>query len=79
VFGFLLQEQLVHYDFKRFCSLKPHLLEAVDKMLTNDIARLMARVPQEALTTEFLVEGQDHGEFITPFNFMILFIFILSG
>jgi hypothetical protein len=58
----LLQKQLVAYDFTSFTSLKPNLLEAVDKMLANDIARLMALIPQE--TTDTLVKGLDSGEFL---------------
>lgn len=68
---FLLQEQLVHYDFRNFTSLKPNLLKAVDEMLANDIAHLMAMIPQEATTVEPLVEGQDSGEFIVPRKFNV--------
>ena len=42
-----MQEQLVHHDFTKFPPLKPRLLEAVDRMLAEDIARLMAVIPQE--------------------------------
>ena len=42
----MLQEQLVHQDFTKFHALKPKLLETVDKMLAEDIARLMNMVPQ---------------------------------
>ena len=31
--------------------MKPRLLENVDKMLAEDIARLMAMIPQEEATT----------------------------
>jgi hypothetical protein len=47
-------------DFSRFSALKPHLLEAVDMMLANDIAPLMNMIPQEALTTDSVVKGKDH-------------------
>lgn len=40
-----MQDILVHVDFSKFQSLKPHLLEEVDKMLSNDIAKLMAMIP----------------------------------
>ncbi|CAI6365701.1 unnamed protein product [Macrosiphum euphorbiae] len=40
-----MQEVLVNLDFSKFQSLKPHLLEEVDKMLANDIAKLMAMIP----------------------------------
>lgn len=36
-----------HHDFTKFQVLKPRLLEVVDKMLAEDIARLMALIPQE--------------------------------
>lgn len=36
-----MQEQLQFHDFTKFHSLKPKLLENVDHMLANDIARLM--------------------------------------
>jgi hypothetical protein len=62
----LLQKQLVAYDFTSFPSLKPNLLEAVDKMLANDIARLMALIPQEA--TDTAVKGLDTGEFLPGFR-----------
>lgn len=61
----LLQKQLVAYDFTSFSSLKPNLLETVDKMLANDIARLMTLIPQEATDTH--VEGLDIGEFLHGF------------
>jgi len=40
-----MQDVLVNLDFSKFQSLKPHLLEEVDKMLANDIAKLMAMIP----------------------------------
>lgn len=46
-----MQEQLQHHDFTKFNILKPRLLEAVDKMLAEDIARLMAMIPVEEATT----------------------------
>lgn len=51
-----MQKQLVAYDFDSFPFLKPGLLEAVDKMLANDIARLMALIPQES-TDNLIVKG----------------------
>lgn len=35
----------MNVDFSKFQSLKPHLLEEVDRMLANDIAKLMAMIP----------------------------------
>ncbi|XP_025415106.1 EH domain-containing protein 1 [Sipha flava] len=44
-----MQDILVNLDFSKFQGLKPHLLDEVDKMLTNDIADLIAMIPlQEA-------------------------------
>lgn len=42
-----MQELLAVHDFTKFNLLKPRLLEGVDKMLAEDIARLMAMIPQE--------------------------------
>lgn len=46
-----MQEHLVHHDFTKFHPLKPRLLEVVDKMLAEDIARLMAMIPHEEVHT----------------------------
>ena len=43
-----MQEQLQYHDFSRFPVLKPKLLDTVDRMLAEDIARLMTRIPKEA-------------------------------
>lgn len=45
------QDQLQHHDFTKFNLIKPRLLEAVDKMLAEDIARLMAMIPVEEATS----------------------------
>ncbi|KAK9499179.1 hypothetical protein O3M35_003678 [Rhynocoris fuscipes] len=42
-----MQETLVNHDFTKFNLLKPRLLEVVDKMLAEDISRLMAQIPHE--------------------------------
>ncbi len=39
----------MHHDFTKFQPLKPRLLEAVDRMLAEDIARLMSVIPQESV------------------------------
>lgn len=54
-----MQEQLIHHDFTKFHPLKPRLLETVDKMLAEDIARLMAQIPHEeaVVVTEPVVKG----------------------
>jgi len=42
-----MQDQLQYHDFSKFPALKPKLLETVDQMLANDIARLMTMIPKE--------------------------------
>lgn len=55
-----MQELLVHHDFTKFNLLKPRLLEVVDKMLAEDIARLMAQIPHEETISaqEPLIKGE---------------------
>jgi EH domain-containing protein 1 len=55
-----MQEVLANQDFAKFHTLKPHLLDAVDKMLAVDIARLMQMIPQEEqeMVSEPLVKGE---------------------
>lgn len=55
-----MQETLQNFDFTRFHSLKLPLLEVVDKMLENDIAKLMQMIPQEEqqLVSEPLIKGR---------------------
>lgn len=54
-----MRECLAHHDFDRFSLLKPKLLEVVDKMLADDIAKLMAMIPHEEMATmsDSLVKG----------------------
>ncbi|KAL1492622.1 hypothetical protein ABEB36_010858 [Hypothenemus hampei] len=42
-----MQEVLVNLDFTKFNPIKPKLLDIVDRMLADDIARLMALIPLE--------------------------------
>ncbi|KAJ9586331.1 hypothetical protein L9F63_020039 [Diploptera punctata] len=42
-----MQEDLLRIDFSKFTSLKVNLMESVDTMLSDDIARLMSMIPQE--------------------------------
>lgn len=52
------QELLMAHDFTKFHSLKPKLLEALDEMLTHDIAKLMPLLRQEELeSVEAGVQG----------------------
>lgn len=54
-----VQEVLQHQDFSKFQIIKPRLLEVVDKMLAEDISRLMAQIPHEetAASSEPLIKG----------------------
>jgi len=42
-----MQEQLQFHDFSKFPSFKPRLIENVERMLAEDIARLMTMIPSE--------------------------------
>lgn len=55
-----MQEVLQNQDFARFHSLKPHLIETVDRMLATDIAKLMSLIPQEESTmvSEPMIKGE---------------------
>ena len=55
-----MQEVLQNQDFTKFHSLKPQLLETVDRMLAIDIAKLMNMIPQEEqeLVSEPLIKGR---------------------
>lgn len=54
-----MQECLAHHDFSKFNPLKLKLLEVVDKMLAEDIAKLMAMIPHEEVikVSEPLIKG----------------------
>ncbi|XP_009183962.1 EH domain-containing protein 1 isoform X2 [Papio anubis] len=53
-----MQELLQTQDFSKFQALKPKLLDTVDDMLANDIARLMVMVRQEeSLMPSQVVKG----------------------
>lgn len=53
-----MQELLMAHDFTKFHSLKPKLLEALDDMLAQDIAKLMPLLRQEELeSVEAGVQG----------------------
>ncbi|KAG5348337.1 EHD1 protein, partial [Acromyrmex charruanus] len=68
-----MQESLAHHDFNKFNPLKPKLLEVVDKMLAEDIAKLMAMIPHEEITTvsETLTGGAFEGvkDQVSPFGY----------
>lgn len=54
-----LQEQLEKEDFSKFHAMKPKLIEVVDEMLREDVARLMAMIPREeqVISTAPAVKG----------------------
>lgn len=65
-----LQELLNGHDFTKFTTLKPKLLESVEDMLANDIARLMAMVRQEeaAMPSQSVKGGAFEGTMSGPFG-----------
>ncbi|XP_044021400.1 EH domain-containing protein 1 [Aphidius gifuensis] len=70
-----MQENLQHHDFMKFNPLKPRLLEVVDKMLADDIAKLMTMIPHEETksnTNEQMIHGGafENVEDVSPFGYM---------
>uniref|UniRef100_W5LY23 EH domain-containing protein 1 n=1 Tax=Lepisosteus oculatus TaxID=7918 RepID=W5LY23_LEPOC len=65
-----LRELLATQDFSKFQSLKPKLMEAVEDMLANDIARLMTLVRQEeaAMPSQAVKGGAFEGTMNGPFG-----------
>uniref|UniRef100_A0A9L0RW84 EH domain containing 4 n=2 Tax=Equus caballus TaxID=9796 RepID=A0A9L0RW84_HORSE len=65
-----MQEQLENYDFTKFHSLKPKLIEAVDNMLSNKISSLMSLISQEEMSmpTQLVQGGAFDGTAEGPFN-----------
>lgn len=65
----------MNHDFSKFAPLKPKLIEIVDHMLANDIAKLMSQIPMEDAAqpqTSALVKGgifTGHQDKSTPFGF----------
>jgi len=55
-----MQERLQHHDFTKFRTLDTRLLQKVDKMLAEDIARLMTLIPNEEMKAR--QEGTDRIE-----------------
>jgi EH domain-containing protein 1 len=68
-----MQEKLLHHDFTKFHPFKKPLLDAVDKMLAEDIAKLMAMIPQEQIETKedtTLKGGAFDGMNESPFGYL---------
>lgn len=65
-----MQEKLENYDFTKFHSLKPKLIEAVDNMLTNKISSLMNLISQEEMSMPppLVQGGAFDGTAESPFN-----------
>ncbi|XP_077677474.1 EH domain-containing protein 1 [Eretmochelys imbricata] len=65
-----MQELLLSQDFSKFQPLKLKLLDAVDDMLANDIARLMVMVRQEEsqMPTQAVKGGAFEGTMNGPFG-----------
>ncbi|VUZ46124.1 unnamed protein product [Hymenolepis diminuta] len=68
-----MKELLFKQDFKSFSALQPKLVNNVDKMLSDDIAKLMQLIPQEQKTNSEAyrprVEGGAFDNYETPFGF----------
>ncbi|XP_066259927.1 EH domain-containing protein 1-like isoform X1 [Euwallacea similis] len=56
-----MQEVLINMDFTKFNPIKPKLLEIVDRMLSDDISKLMAMIPLESTTTNNANNGHVSG------------------
>ncbi|KAM5138894.1 EH domain-containing protein 1 [Mantella aurantiaca] len=65
-----MQEILMTQDFSKFQALRPKLLDTVDDMLANDIARLMVMVRQEEsqMTNQVVKGGAFEGTMNGPFG-----------
>uniref|UniRef100_A0A8C5WLC1 EH domain-containing protein 1 n=1 Tax=Leptobrachium leishanense TaxID=445787 RepID=A0A8C5WLC1_9ANUR len=65
-----MQENLMTQDFAKFQSLKPKLLDTIDDMLSNDIARLMVLVREEEsqMTNQVVKGGAFEGTRNGPFG-----------
>lgn len=59
IYNGTFQDVLVNLDFSKFQGLKPHLLEEVDKMLANDIAKLMAMIPLQDVDNRMVSNGDN--------------------
>ena len=66
-----MQQILVHCDFTKFNILKPRLLEVVDKMLVEDISKLMEMLPLEE-TAPTAPEPLIKGEKLYDKNYLLL-------
>lgn len=72
-----IQDILVNIDFSKFQSLKPHLLEEVDKMLANDIAKLMAMIPLQDVDNRQVKNGdsEPQASLVKGLKFTMIFYY----
>ncbi|KAG9481363.1 EH domain-containing protein 4 [Eleutherodactylus coqui] len=65
-----MQQQLEMYDFSKFHTLKPKLIEGVDNMLANKIAPLMSMIREEesSMPTQMVHGGAFEGTMEGPFG-----------
>lgn len=65
-----MQDLLAVQDFTKFSALKPKLLDSVEDMLSNDIAKLMTQVRKEeaAMPTKAVKGGAFEGTMNGPFG-----------
>lgn len=67
-----LKEQLFYYDFSKFNALKQKYLDDVDKMLADEISKLMALIPherEEMKEADKVEGGAFEGYTDSPFGF----------
>lgn len=70
-----MQENLTKQDFTKFHPIKPKLLEIVDRMLADDIAKLMEQIPQEEIANtenHTIIRGgafQNIEDTVSPFGY----------
>jgi GTPase SAR1 family protein len=68
-----MQQKLLHHNFAKFRTLNKPLLEAVDNMLVEDIAQLMAMIAREQIETkeDTTVKGRAFDGFNeSPFGYL---------
>ncbi|NP_001096442.2 EH domain-containing protein 4 [Xenopus tropicalis] len=65
-----MQQQLEMYDFSKFHTMKPKLIESVDNMLANKIAPLMSMIREEEcnMPTQMVHGGAFEGTMEGPFG-----------
>lgn len=62
------QEKLLSQDFSKFKALKPSLMASLDKLLNNDIAKLVPLLQQEVRQRKKSLHGVLDGDFLGTFR-----------